>query len=474
MRAKIRRNNSMDGNSTCQYRNPIVRIKCSSPRNHRNNNYNKINQTQQFNYYYPEKNNNNKNKFNTTISTRQSSPRNKNYNQNYYNDNDKTYNNYNNYNENNKKNNRNSSAKTKPNAEKYFYKLICDNCYNNKLAAKNLKKLDPPEKEKLRKNFLKVNPFIFQDQMNDFQKQKLNDKKNDLENLQAQALDNLAKYKKDHPDPKETLQKKNECCPNPMVDYAESDPRIAKAKKNYDLKENLIAKNKDLYNFDKPRDAINDYYNKCMYQVPVLELIHETNPEYQKEFIDTLKKQIADKEKNDKLRKKQQLESEKLANERFKQYNDYINRKNLEEKKKNQQDLHNKNKLMDEYKKKKADQEKKDLDKYYNDLRKKMKEEDEANKNKQLQEKLNNINNFQNWLKEFDDKKKAEKQKALDDKKKWENYAKEYDYKCKHGNYLTRCALCNKAFPKEKLVKYFYTPSNTTSAASSQRESFVK
>ena len=103
-----------------------------------------------------------------------------------------------------------------------------------------------------------------------------------------------------------------------------------------------------------------------------------------------------------------------------------------------------------------------------------MKDEDEAIKNKQLQEKLNNINNFQNWLKEFDDKKKAEKQKALDDKKKWENYAKEYDYKCKHGNYLTRCALCNKAFPKEKLVKYFYTPSNTTSAASSQRESFVK
>ena len=70
-------------------------------------------------------------------------------------------------------------------------------------------------------------------------------------------------------------------------------------------------------------------------------------------------------------------------------------------------------------------------------------------------------------------KKKAEKQKDLNDKKKWENYAKEYEVKCKHGNYLTRCALCNKAYPKEKLIKYFYIPSNTTSAESSQRESFA-
>ena len=474
MRGKLRRNNSMNIIPTCQYKSPIVRTKYKSPHNNKNNNYN---QTQPNNYYYPEINNNNNNKLHRSFSTREIFPiNNKNYDQKLNNGKDKNinYNKTYNYNDNNKKHNRNSSMNPKTNAEKYFYKLICNNCLNKQLATKNLKKQNPPEKEKLTKNFLKVNPFTFQDQMNDLQKKKINDKKHELENLQAQALNNLAKYKKDHPDPKETLQKKNECCPNPMICYSETDPRRKKAKENYDLKENLIAKNKDLYNFDKPRDAINDYYNKCMYQVPVLELTNEPNPEYQKNFIDDLKKQIEDKAKNDKLEKKQELENEKLANKKFKEYNDYINKKNLEEKKKNQQDLQNKNKLMDEYKKNKAEQEKKDLDKFYNDLRKKMKDEDEAIKNKQLQEKLNNINNFQNWLKEFEDKKKAEKQKDLNDKKKWENFAKEYETKCKHGNYLARCAICNRSFPKDKLIKYYFTPSNTTSAVSSNRESFVK
>ena len=57
---------------------------------------------------------------------------------------------------------RNSSDKNKGNgkAEEYFYKLICNNCYNNKIATKNLKKQPPEKKEILNKTFSKANPFF--------------------------------------------------------------------------------------------------------------------------------------------------------------------------------------------------------------------------------------------------------------------------------------------------------------------------
>ena len=204
-----------------------------------------------------------------------------------------------------KRKKRNSSVKNNEDnkSQKYFYKLICNNCYNNKIVTENIKNKPLEKKELLNKTFNKINPFYFQDKMNDIYKDKKNDKIKELEKLQRQALDNLAKYKIANPSNKEKLQKTNEYSINPLNSCEKEDPRLVKTMKNYDKKENFINKNKDLYRIDKPRKAINDYYNKCLYQVPVMEEEYHVNPEYKKEVNKELKKQI-EENKNNKKKKK--------------------------------------------------------------------------------------------------------------------------------------------------------------------------
>ena len=48
-----------------------------------------------------------------------------------------------------------------------------------------------------------------------------------------------------------------------MVSHGREDPRLGKTLRAYDLKQNFINQNRDLYQIDKPSKAINDYYQKC-------------------------------------------------------------------------------------------------------------------------------------------------------------------------------------------------------------------
>ena len=203
---------------------------------------------------------------------------------------------------------RNSSMKNngEGKAEKYFYQLICNNCYNNKMATKNLKKQPPERKEILNKNFNKINPFYFRDKMNDLHKDNINSKIKELERLQKQVVDRLARDQIDNPSNKEKLQKQNEYSINPLNSYTKEDPRFIRTQQAYDKKENFINNNKDLYEIDKPRKAINDYYNKCLYQVPVLEEEYHVDPEYKKEVNNELKKQIEENRNNKKKKKEEE------------------------------------------------------------------------------------------------------------------------------------------------------------------------
>ena len=370
---------------------------------------------------------------------------------------------------------RNSSVKNNGEsaAENYFYKLICNNCYNNKIATKNLKEQPVGKKEKLNKTFNKVNPFYFQDKMKEMQKEKIDKKIKELEKLQKQALDKLAKYKSQNPSDKEKLQKENEYSINPLNDCEKEDPRSIKAKINYDNKENFINKNKDLYQIDKPRKAINDYYNKCIYQVPVLEEEYHVDPEYKKEVNKELKKQIEEKKNNKRKKKDEEIKEEKDANKKMNEYLEYVKKKNKEEKNKKYEEICNKNKILNDFKKNKEKEEKESTKKYYNEFNKKMKVEDEKKKEKNRQKKLNDINKLQNWLKEFEDIKNDKKKEEKEENDKWNNYAKEFSSKCKHGLDVSRCAICNKIFPKEKLIKY-YPSSTDVSKASSKRNSIEK
>ena len=376
----------------------------------------------------------------------------------------------------NKKKPRNSSVKDngQNEAQKYFYKLICNNCYNNKMATKNLKEQPLGKKEKLNKKFNQVNPFYFQDKMKEMQKEKIDDKIKELENLQKQALDKLTKYQFHNPSNKEKLQKTNEFSINPLNETEKEDPRAIMAKINYDNKENFINKNKDLYEIDKPRKAINDYYNKCLYQVPVLEEEYHVDPEYKKEVNKDIKKQIEENQKNKKKKKDEEIKEEKAANKKLNDYLEYVKKKDKEDKDKKMEELYNKNKMLNDYKKKKEKEEKENDKKLQNDLKKKMKEEEAKQKEKKRQKKLNDINKIQKWYNDFEDKKNDKKKEEKEENDKWNDYAKKLNAKCKHGLDIYRCAICNKVFPKEKLIKYYYPSSTDASAASSKKSSFAK
>ena len=283
-------------NEQVHYRNPIVRKKSydiNSNINKKPNEYNinkikysekSINEDKPYiNYNYNDYNNNNNNnnqnfnKRNTfTINKNASSTNvyNKDYQKKPFIKNDNKLNNL-------YKRKRNSSAKNNEEhkGEKYFYKLICNNCYNNKIVTENIKKKPLEEKDILNKTFNKMNPYYFQDKMNDIHKDKKDNKIKELEKLQKQVMDNLLKYQKANPSNVEKLQKTNEFSVNPLNSYEKEDPRLIKTLNNYDKKENFINNNKDLYKIDKPRKAINDYYNKCLYQVPILEEEYHIDPE---------------------------------------------------------------------------------------------------------------------------------------------------------------------------------------------------
>ena len=175
------------------------------------------------------------------------------------------------------------------------FNYVCDNCYNNKIVTKKFKEQPPQQKEILNNTFNKVNPFYFQDKMKDLHKDKIQHRIKELEKLQRQALNNLAKYKIENPTNIEKFQKTQELSINPMVAHEREDPRLGKTLKAYDLKEHFINENKDLYQIDKPRKAINDYYKKCIFQVPVVENEYFVDPKYIKQVSIDLREQIIKK-----------------------------------------------------------------------------------------------------------------------------------------------------------------------------------
>ena len=166
-----------------------------------------------------------------------------------------------------KKKKRNSSvAVTKPSQKSMNdFNYVCNNCYNMKIVTKKYKEQPPEKKDILNNTFTKANPFYFQDKMKYLYKDKIQNKVKELEKIQRQALTHLAKYEIDNPSNIEIFQKQQELSANPMLAHEREDPRIKKTLRAYDLKENFINENRDIYQVNKPRKAINDYYKKCCF-----------------------------------------------------------------------------------------------------------------------------------------------------------------------------------------------------------------
>ena len=339
--------------------------------------------------------------------------------------------------------------------QKYFYKLICNNCYNQKLITDNFQeKIEP--KARLNKEFTKLNPFYFQDKMNELHQKKLHNKLKTLESVQQKALDNLAKYKIENTSSIEKLQKQNEFSINPLISYQKEDHRFINAQINFDKNEKFINQNKDLYKIGQPRKEIDDYYKKCQYQVPVLEPEYQVPIESEKELKEQLIKQIEDKENDIKKSKYEELQIQKMVDKKIIDSNERIKKRNLEYKRKSIEDNYKGNLQLENYKKEKAEKEKKENKIMEIQLNKRMQKEDNENKVIEKKRKMYNLNKLINCYGSYQTEKNKKKREELEEKKKWSNYEKKFTYKCIHGLDIYRCAICNRIYPKDKLIKYYY------------------
>ena len=334
------------------------------------------------------------------------------------------------------------------------FNYICDNCYNNKIVTKKFKEQPPQQKEILNNTFNKVNPFYFQDKMKDLHKDKIQHRIKELEKLQRQALNNLAKYKIENPTNIEKFQKTQELSINPMVAHEREDPRLGKTLKAYDLKEHFINENKDLYQIDKPRKAINDYYKKCIFQVPVVENEYFVDPKYIKQVSIDLREQIEERKNDKKKRREEEIKTERISNKQMNDYSEFLCRKNKDQRKNYLNEFYKKSKVIDNYRKLKEEQEQKNRKNYIDKINQRMKKEDDEKKAKNRQRKIDEINKLQTWKKDFENVKKNKKLEKEEESHKWYNYSQDYIAKCIHGNDVTKCSFCNQAFPKEKLIKY--------------------
>lgn len=353
---------------------------------------------------------------------------------------------------NNKRINRNESYDNNLNNDNL---TLCKNCFDKKMLEEESPKNPEIDKiEYLNNKFINENPFYFIDKMSDNEKKRINEKIESNSNKQRLAF---ANYKKEIDNPKnntkEKLQLINEYSINPLAIEVGKDPRYLKQKKNYDNKEKMIYQNPDKYKGLQPRKAYNDYYNKCIYQIPKMEEMYYVNPVYKENYIKALKKQIEDKKNKEKENKKMQRMAEALANKKF---NEYKKMANLNEKEKYNNGieiLKSDNKQLDEFKKYKNNILKEREKKLENELEEKNNKIDRDIKLRSKNEKSDNIGTYQDWLNDIDKKRQIKKEIKDEENKKWNNYIQNYNMSCSHCP-VGSCDICNRPYQKNKLKEF--------------------
>ena len=123
-----------------------------------------------------------------------------------------------------------------------FYYLICKNCFDKNKAIRNLKKIknQGDKKDLLNKTFNQINPYIFQDEMNQENKNRIINKMKERENKINLVKNKLEYDKLNNPTAKEALQIKNENSIDPLNNQKNIDPLYEKTKKRYENKEKII------------------------------------------------------------------------------------------------------------------------------------------------------------------------------------------------------------------------------------------
>jgi hypothetical protein len=297
--------------------------------------------------------------------------------------------------------------------------------------------------------------------MGDNERKRINDKIESNSNKQRLAL---ANYRKEIDNPKnntkEKLQLLNEYSLNPLTIEAGKDPRYLKQKKNYDKKEKIIHQNPDIYKGLEPRKAYNDYYNKCIYQIPKIEENYYLNPVYKNNYIKALKKQIEDKRNKENEDRKKQRDAEALANKNFNEYKRIAKLNELENHNRGIQKLKFDNKELDDFKRYKNDMLRQQEKQLGNELSQMKNQIDKDFILRSKNERDENIGVYKDWLNDIDRKAKQKRDDLDEENKRWNNYIERYKYRCNHGTVYANCDLCNRPYEKNKLKRFPPLPSS--------------
>ena len=341
----------------------------------------------------------------------------------------------------------NNMNRTKLKIENDYY---CINCYNRKLMKHNNKKLPFKNMNKLSDPNYYHKPI----ELKQLDENYINNKvlKNQENQLRAFNLLKLEKFKNPKSD-KEQLQYINENEDNPFIGLNLQDYLYYKNKKNNEKLNKALINNIDSYEYHNPRKAINDYYKNVQYQIPLLEKNERPSDRYKIKYIEALKKQMSDREKEKKENRRLRIKTEIEENRKYSEFLDKLKKDEKEQKRLKQKMLNDNNKYLEEYQKKANENKKRDSLDGGDDKYKKFLKNQQDYKYFINQQRINEINSLQNWINENKKQKRLKANKDNNEERKWADYNKDFNQSYYDNTYIEKCADCNAISPPNKLYE---------------------
>ena len=326
----------------------------------------------------------------------------------------------------------------------------CINCYNRKLISNNKEK----KTNKNLNNSFDPNCYHKTLELKRLDEDYINKKV--LKNQEKQLMAfNLLKKEKDK-NPKSTTEKLqyiNENEDNPFIGFNLQDYLYYKNKNKNEILNKTIINNINSYKLEKPRKAVKDYYKNVQFQIPLLEKRFGPNDNYKNKYIETLKKQINDKEKTKNEMRKLKIKTEMEENKKYSEFLAKLKKDEKEQKKLKQKIMFESNKNLEEFQKKRNEEKKKETIAGGGDKFKKYNENQKDYKYFINQERINEINSLQKWINENMKLKKKRIDKENNEDKKWEDYNNKFNKSFYDKTFNEKCGDCNVAYPINKLYE---------------------
>jgi hypothetical protein len=264
------------------------------------------------------------------------------------------------------------------------------------------------------------------------------------EKRQLAAFNHLKSIKELNPvSKKDKLQFINENCENPfhglnLQDYLYYNNKMKNEKIN-----KLVLSNVTSYELNEPRKEIFDYYNKVMFQTPLLEKDERPSNQYKMRYIKTLQNQIDEKKKEKINKKKAEIKKEKKE---LNEYNKILSNIRKSEKQKKlikRNIIYENNSNMSNIKRENDKTDRSNILKGYQNRMKIFKEQQKEYKSFINQQRINEINNIQSWINENKKIKNYQMNKEKRDDLRWKNYLKKYNETFTENTKADKCYECN-------------------------------